>query len=44
MPSYPLTNVEIQKYDQNKRKFDSIHFRNNLRGSGNEGVGIGNKS
>ena len=30
MPSHPLTNFEIQKYYQNKPKFNGVHSRNNL--------------
>ena len=30
MPSHPLTNFEIQKYDQNEPKFDGVYSRNNL--------------
>ena len=29
-PSHPLTNSEIQKYYQNKSKFDGAYKRNNL--------------
>ena len=29
MPSYPLTNFEIQKYYQNQPKFNGIYSRNN---------------
>ena len=28
--SYPLTNFEIQKYYQNKPKFNGVYSRNNL--------------
>ena len=30
MPSHPLTNFEIQKYYQNKPKFNGVYSRNNL--------------
>ena len=30
MPPHPLTNFEIQKYYQNKPKFNGIYSRNNL--------------
>ena len=30
MPSYPLTNFEIQKYYQNKSRFNRIYSRDNL--------------
>ena len=30
MPLYPLTNFEIQKYYQNKLKFNDVYSRNNL--------------
>ena len=30
MPSYPLTNFEIQKYCQNEPKFNGVYWRNNL--------------
>ena len=30
MLSHPLTNFEIQKYYQNKRKFNGFYSRNNL--------------
>ena len=30
MPPHPLTNFEIQKYDQNNPKFNGIYLRNNL--------------
>ena len=30
MPSHPLTNFEIQKYYQNKFKFNGVYSRNNL--------------
>ena len=30
MPSHPLTNFEIQKYYQNKPKFNGVHSRTNL--------------
>ena len=30
MPPHPLTNFEIQIYYQNKRKFNSVHSRDNL--------------
>ena len=30
MLSYPLTNFEIQKYYENKRKFDGVYSRSNL--------------
>ena len=29
-PPHPLTNFEIQKYDQDKLKFSSVYSRNNL--------------
>ena len=28
MPPYPLNNFEIQKYYQNKLKFNGIHLKN----------------
>ena len=30
MPSYPLTNFEIQKYYENEPKFNGVYSRNNL--------------
>ena len=30
MPSYPLTNFEVQKYCQNEPKFNGVYSRNNL--------------
>ena len=30
MPALPLTNFEIQKYCQNKPKFNGVYSRNNL--------------
>ena len=30
MPTHPLTNLEIQKYYQNKPKFNGVYSRNNL--------------
>ena len=30
MPSHPLKNFEIQKYYQNKPRFNGIYSRNNL--------------
>ena len=30
MLPYPLTNFEIQKYYENKPKFDGVYSRNNL--------------
>ena len=30
MPQHPLTNFEIQKYYQNKPKFNGVYSRNNL--------------
>ena len=30
MPPYLLTNFEIQKYYQNKRRFNGVYCRNNL--------------
>ena len=30
MPPYPLTNFEIQKYYQNKPRFNGVHSRDNL--------------
>ena len=30
MPPHPLTNFEIQRYYENKPKFDSAYSRNNL--------------
>ena len=30
MPSYPLSNFDIQKYYQNETKFNSVYSRNNL--------------
>ena len=31
MPLHPLTNFEIQKYDQKEPKFNGVYSRNNLR-------------
>ena len=31
MPPYYFTNFEIQKYYQNKPKFNSVHSRNSLK-------------
>ena len=31
MPRYYFTNFEIQKYYQNKPKFNSVHSRNSLK-------------
>ena len=30
MPMHPLTNFEIQGYDENESKFNGVHSRNNL--------------
>ena len=30
MPSHPLTNFEIQRYYQNKPKFNDVYLRNDL--------------
>ena len=30
MPPYPLTNFEIEKYDQNEPQFNGAYSRNNL--------------
>ena len=30
MPSYPLTNFEIQKYHKSKPRFNGVFWRNNL--------------
>ena len=30
MPPHPLANFEIQKYHQNKPKFNAVYSRNNL--------------
>ena len=30
MPTYPLTNFEIQKYYQNEHKFNGVYSINNL--------------
>ena len=30
MPSYPLTDFEVQKYCQNEPKFNGVYSRNNL--------------
>ena len=30
MPSYPLTNFEIQKYYQHEPRFDGVYSRNNF--------------
>ena len=30
MPPYPLTNFEIQKYNQNEPRFNGVFLRNNL--------------
>ena len=29
MPPYPLTNLEIQKYDKNKPRFNGVYSRDN---------------
>ena len=31
MPPHPLNKFEIQKYYQNRRKFNGVYSRNNLR-------------
>ena len=31
MPPHPLTSFEIQKYHQNKPRFDSVYSRDNLQ-------------
>ena len=31
MPSYPLTNFEIQKYHQNEPRFDGVYSRDNYK-------------
>ena len=41
MPPYPLTNFEIQKY-QNQTIFNGVYSRNNLPKK-NKGWGISNK-
>ena len=30
MPPHPLTNFEIQRYDQNEPKINGVYSRNNL--------------
>ena len=30
MPPHPLTNFEIQRYDQNEPRFNDVFSRNNL--------------
>ena len=30
MPPHPLTNLEIQKYDKNKPRFNGVYSRDNL--------------
>ena len=30
MPSHPLTNFEIQKYDQNQTRFNGVYSKDNL--------------
>ena len=30
MPPHPLTNFEIQKYDQNESRFNGVYYRDNL--------------
>ena len=30
MPPHPLTNFEIQEYDQNEHQFNGVYSRNNL--------------
>ena len=30
MPPHPLTNFEIEKYDQNEPRFNDVYSRNNL--------------
>ena len=42
MPPHPLTNFEIQKYDQNEPRFNSVYSRNNLPKK-NKGLGLCNK-
>ena len=29
MPPHPLTNFEIQKYDQNEPRFNGVHSKDN---------------
>ena len=43
IPPYPLTNIEIQKYYENKPKFNGVCSRENLPRK-NEGWGLCNKS
>ena len=38
MPLYPLTNFEIQKYYQNKIKFNIVYSRSNLPKIKNQGI------
>ena len=38
MPSYPLTNFEIQKYYKNEPRFNGIFSRNNLPEKVNDGA------
>ena len=42
MPPHPLTNFEIQKYDQNEPRFNGVYSRNNLPKK-NKGLGLCNK-
>ena len=43
IPPYPLTNIEIQKYYQNKTTFSGVYSRGNFSKK-NEGWGLCNKS
>ena len=45
MPPHPLTNVEIQKYYDNKSRFNGVFSRDNLqKKKNNKRWGIRNKS
>ena len=41
MPPHPLTNFEIQKYYQNKPKFNGVYSRNNFPRTRDEAYVIG---
>ena len=38
VPSYPLTNIEIQKYYQNESRFNGVFSRDNLYGNIKDGA------
>ena len=38
VPSYPLTNIEIQKYYQNESRFNGVFSRDNLSGNVKDGA------